>query len=47
MKLDAIRFCGSPPRKPGEVDRRKNTDDYLNDLLGAISRLPSVVTRCP
>lgn len=47
MKLDAIRFCGTGPKKPGEVDTRKNSDDYLNDLLRAIGRLPNAVTKCP
>lgn len=47
MKLDAIRSCGSAPKKSGEVDKRKNSDDYLNDLLRAIGRLPNSVTKCP
>ncbi len=47
VKLDAIRSCGSAPKRPGEVDKRKNTDDHLKDLLRAIGRLPNSVTRCP
>jgi len=47
IKLETIRVCGHSPPKHGHVDRRKNTDDYLRDLLRAIRRLPEFITRCP
>ena len=47
IKLETIRICGSKPRKPGEVERRKNTTHYMRDLLLAIKKLPNAITRCP
>jgi hypothetical protein len=44
IKSSAIKACKTPPSS-GE-DSRKNNDDYLADLRGAINGLPANVTRC-
>ncbi len=46
-KLQAGKSCNHPPPEPGTPKRRKVTEDYLQDLLKAISALPKSVTRCP
>lgn len=46
-KLRAMTSCGAGPKKPGEVDTRKKSDDYTNDLIAAVNLLPDSVTRCP
>lgn len=46
MKLRAIKACRTPDHKPNENDNRKNSLDYLADLVRAINGLPDDITRC-
>ncbi len=46
IKIKAMRSCPKDTKQPGEVDNRKRSDDYTNDLLRALQALPTKVYRC-
>ncbi len=46
IKLKAMRSCPEDPKKPGDVDNRKRSDDYTDDLMRALQALPTKVYRC-
>ncbi len=47
IKKTTIVACKVPPHTTDGARRRKASDDYTNDLVKALQRLPKTVTRCP